>query len=103
LTKTVLPSLSLILTNNVPIVKLIIKNCGLNKDGVEKGILILRNIYDNKGKLRAFAENFINALIKNEVIRKLAIKVFCEFRYVKKSGYKNNMELLKLVMEKKNY
>ena len=105
--KTVLPSLSLILTNNVSIVELVINNCGLNKDCVEKGILILRNIYYDKNKLEAFAENFINVLIKNEVIKKLAMKVFCEFRYVKKNGYKNNMELLKLVVKsyktKKNY
>ena len=96
---TILPSLSLILTNNIPIVELVIKNCGLNKDGLEKGILILRNIYNDKGKLEAFAENFIKVLIKNEVIKKLAIKVFCEFRYVKKNGYKNNMELLKLIVK----
>ena len=99
--KTVLPSLSLILTNNVPIVELVINNCGLNKDCIEKSILILRNIYYDKGKLEAFAENFIQASIKNEVIEKLVMKVFCEFRYVKKNGYKNNMELLKLIM--KNY
>ena len=99
--QTVLPSLSLILTNNVQIVELVVKNCGLNKVGVEEGILILRNIYDDKDKLEGFAENFIEVLIKNKVIKRLAIKVFCEFRYIKKSGYRNNMDLLNVIMKYK--
>ena len=94
--KKTLTSLSLILTNNIEIINLFINICGLyNK--IEKFILILRIIYDDKQKSKIIIEKYIQNIEIDNIIKKLIIKVFYDLEYIKTNNYKNNKQILKLL------
>jgi hypothetical protein len=96
LDKKILTSLSLILTNNIEIINLFINTCGLyNK--IEKFILILRIIYDDKQKSKIIIKKYIQNINIDNIIKKLIIKVFYDFKYIKTNNYKNNKKILNLL------